>query len=320
MTDFSDDQRLTDDGGTYLIQPQQMCNGCLTYLETCFFYNHTNSQDTPIFYSMQLGVFRISPTHQEYQLQGTLQTILSAQYHDEGRGCLCHSLIPEPLEDRDMIGVLFGNDCNSDAVCPLQPASTSMDVCSVLYYNQTASLIPLDGLSARNHCLNVMIQVTASKLYVLLFVAQSTYQLFSGNITRTHTCPDCTVEPSPVPKCLLIPGPRQPRLTNSEIIGISFGGAGFLLTIAVLLSVMCYKIQKRHGDDYNTPSTQRERHSKRSHYRSIENRTFGEESGEANESISRVRRSKKHRRAAKAFATPPSDDSYRHSFRNRGVS
>ena len=61
-TEFSDGQRLTDNGGTYLMQPQQMCSGCLAYLETCFFYSHTNSQNAPIFFSMQVGVFRKNDT------------------------------------------------------------------------------------------------------------------------------------------------------------------------------------------------------------------------------------------------------------------
>ena len=87
-----------------------------------------------------------------------------------------------------------------------------------------------------------------------------------------------------------------------------------------MFSVICYKIQKHRRHRNHSPSVEGERHSKRSKYRSIEDRIFGEESGEVDKSISRVRLSRKHRRAARALATPSSDDSRRHSFRNRGVS
>ena len=148
------------------MQPQQMCSGCLAYLETCFFYSHTSSQNAPLFFSMQVGVFRKNDTLEEYQLQDTLQSISSVQHHDEERGCECHSLNPVPVEDGDVIGVLFENACTNTSwgpVCPLQPVSTSGKFCSVLYYNQSTASIPLDGLAARNHCLNVVVNVTASK-------------------------------------------------------------------------------------------------------------------------------------------------------------
>ena len=120
-----------------------------------------------------------------------------------------------------------------------------------------------------------------------------------------------------------MPGPRTPILTNSEIIGVAFGGAAFLLLTAVLFSVIlvCYKIQRKpYGHSSSADIGRRERHLKRSNYRSMENRALEEESGEAIESISRARLSSKHRRAARALATPSSDGSFRHSFRNRGVS
>ena len=163
ITDFSDDQRLAD-GGTYLLQPQQMCSGCLTYLETCFFYGRMDSNVAINVFRMQVGVFRMST---KLELQGSLQTVFSSvQQSGEERGCLCHSLNPLPMEEDDIIGVLFERNCTSESwgtVCPIQPVSTSADFCSVLYYNQTATSILPDALTMRNHCLSVMINVASSK-------------------------------------------------------------------------------------------------------------------------------------------------------------